>query len=257
MMTEFGAEIAVNGNRPDWLKDSDGAICTCHEGPIALIDNSTSWGMFGPTAIKLPADHPYYRATEAGYKYWPGGDKAPDDWNGGTVLLRDGRMICYLGMSWSHFGGTVGNGDIIGYQQSKGPAIRLEGSAPPYTPPAAGRYLSPGEVDELVRAVQGGDIIAAQALIDPVVLRARELCNNRGFSFDGISEDIRDVIIAALRESHRPPEEKLRTIVRNVVYTARVEGGHFTGWTTADILSGKYDNTDLFKQMMKAAYNAI
>lgn len=135
-------------------------------------------------------------------------------------------------------------------------AVHKDGSRSGGQPPFQG--MTPEMINAMIDAVKAGDLAAAQALVvDPVVLRARELCNNRGFSFDGISEDIRDVIIAALRESNRPPEEKLRTIVRSVVYTARVEGGHFAGWPTADILSGKYDNNDLFKDMMKAAYNAI
>ena len=249
-MTDFGAEIAVDGKRPDWLKDDrETVLRISSRGHEDWTGKAVTVAWSSSKAIRLPADHPYYKATEAGYKYWPGGDKAPDDWNGGVVLLRDGSTCPADKIQWwKCTDGWLSAGDIIGYHRRP---------MAPIIPPAAGRYLSPGEVDELVRAVQGGDITAAQALIDPVVLRARELCNNRGFSFDGISEDIRDVIIAALRESNRPPEEKLKAIVRNVVYTARVEGGHFAGWTTVDILSGKYDNTDLFKQMMKAAYNAI
>lgn len=105
----WGAEIAIDGKRPDWLKDSDRIIVGWHDSgksvedgwtPMAL-DQSVcdrTWGLV--KSLQLPADHDYYQATDAGYKYWPGGETAPDDWDMGKVLLRDGSTCGFAQIMW-------------------------------------------------------------------------------------------------------------------------------------------------------------
>lgn len=89
---EWGAEIEVNGVRPDWLRDDDRVFTergwSCKDEYTT--GDITNW--FPGKAIRLPADHPYYTATEKGFTYWPGGDAAPADWDGGDVLLDDGEI---------------------------------------------------------------------------------------------------------------------------------------------------------------------
>lgn len=46
----------------------------------------------GEGDYQLRANHPYYLATSQGFAYWPGGDGAPADWDGGPVLLENGRV---------------------------------------------------------------------------------------------------------------------------------------------------------------------
>lgn len=58
---EWGAEIPVNGKRPEWLKDDDNVMDFDPEGHTHNeIRNSNSWGWDFVKAIRLPADHPYY-----------------------------------------------------------------------------------------------------------------------------------------------------------------------------------------------------
>ena len=91
---EWGAEIAVNGVQPEWLRNQDD-----------VRDVDPSWhtngevrkadGWYWPKmkAIRLPANHSYYLATSRGFTYWPGGESAPDDWDGGDCLDCDGNML--------------------------------------------------------------------------------------------------------------------------------------------------------------------
>lgn len=258
-MTEFGAEIVVNGKRPDWLKDDRQTVFRIssrgHEDWIGTA-TTVAWG--STRAIKLPAYHPYYKATEAGYKYWPGGDKAPDNWNGGTVLLRDGRTICHGGMSWSHFGETAGagNGDIIGYQQSKGPAIRLEGSAPPSIP-APFQGMTPTMINAMIVAVKAGDITAAQALVvDPVVLRAREICRKHALYPVEPNSAFENAVVEALRESNRPTEQDVLKLARVAAYTVHLHGGIDMTGASTDYLAGKRDDESI-AALVVAIRNAI
>lgn len=79
-------------------------------GPVCAADFSIRAVFF------LPAVHPAYTLLEAGWldgrnvRLWFGGDTAPDDWDGGSVLLRDG--LIGVGVSWRHLDN---NGDIIAY----------------------------------------------------------------------------------------------------------------------------------------------
>src|SRR3546814_12186172 len=84
------------------------------------------WGGKGhcPISIRLPADHPYYIVQRYNQEhgtdlvYWPGGDSAPEDWDGGQVLFRDRTLWktpspCAF---WDHRGNHPG--DIIGYRRA-------------------------------------------------------------------------------------------------------------------------------------------
>lgn len=122
---QLGPEIKIKGKRPEWLKDDEkiGIVWT----------HGTRWdNLYTPVkcvfgwedsveAIMLPADHPYYLATSKGFTYWPGGESAPDDWDGGDVLFRSGLRMSSPS-SWSHpWSGENGTGvtnyDVIGYRR--------------------------------------------------------------------------------------------------------------------------------------------
>jgi hypothetical protein len=65
------------------------------------------------------------KAESLGFSYWPGGDAAPADWDGGPVLLRGGSVVRPgegdNALVWSHPHMSVGYeeiaGDIIGYHK--------------------------------------------------------------------------------------------------------------------------------------------
>lgn len=80
---EFGPEIAIEGKRPDWVKDN--TICAvCNDGQwfgLGVQIEAREWCAWESpcayTAIRLPADHPHYvqalaeHALEAQYKGEP------------------------------------------------------------------------------------------------------------------------------------------------------------------------------------------
>lgn len=97
---EFGPDVATGKKRPAWLLDTDVIQfrCTtnnlwadCGEGYPA--DNSWAYDIID--LIRLPASHPYYTVQKynaengTDFTYWPGGESAPMDWDGGEVLLLD------------------------------------------------------------------------------------------------------------------------------------------------------------------------
>lgn len=53
---------------------------------------------------------------KAGWTPWHGGDKAPDDWDGGEVLFRNGDTPNYGRVEWTWVHNNCG-GDIIGYRR--------------------------------------------------------------------------------------------------------------------------------------------
>ena len=127
---EWGNEIAVNGVRPDWLRDDDSldAQWTTSPGWYSLNTGDatkTVWydlaSKSALRAIRLPADHPYYTVQRyneqhgTSFVYWPGGDAAPADWDGGLTLMNDGRIKA--GHMWSNSGFD----DIIGYTRRSEP----------------------------------------------------------------------------------------------------------------------------------------
>lgn len=75
-----------------------------------------------PLVFALPADHPYYLATEKGFTYWPGGESAPGDWDGGPVLLWNG-LDKGFGGDWRHGARVPPSTEIIGYRRKIDPTI--------------------------------------------------------------------------------------------------------------------------------------
>lgn len=110
---EWGPEIEVNGERPAWLGDGD----KFNWLGCAYVGTSHHWE--GVSSIRLPADHWAYAAISAGFEPWGGGDGAPEDWDGGEVLYRDGeadRRIKDLDWYRDSTGKQYGQ-DIIGYRK--------------------------------------------------------------------------------------------------------------------------------------------
>lgn len=122
-MVHWGDPIPVDGKRPDWLRDDD---------VIQWSKHTSAWlPSFGYPAehyvqidydvninyIRLSVDHPYYVATSKGFTYWPGGNAAPEDWDEGFVLLRQGEEVHgnFIGY-WDHRE-TIPHSDIIGYRK--------------------------------------------------------------------------------------------------------------------------------------------
>lgn len=119
-MTQWGPAIEVNGVRPDWLRDAD--TVTVRGGSGHWYKHPVQWDKYitwdSVKAIRLPADHPYYKATDASFTYWPGGESAPSDWDGGDVLCRDGMMAAVRNRTdrWTHVSG-LNSLDVIGYRK--------------------------------------------------------------------------------------------------------------------------------------------
>lgn len=135
-MTSWGPRIEVNGVRPDWLRDEPFKVFTkikvfTKTSEITGMTGDHPYQWAGIIAIALSADHPYYKATHAGYIYWPGGDKAPDDWDSGHVLRRDGGYMFMKGHDWLHHGQ---DDDVIGYK-------RRESAPPPPVPLTTARNM--------------------------------------------------------------------------------------------------------------------
>lgn len=58
-------------------------------------------------------------AEAAGLTYWPGGDHAPADWDGGPYLCRDGKLYHLRGYGWKHgefCSNPTSDWDRIGYR---------------------------------------------------------------------------------------------------------------------------------------------
>ena len=136
--TTWGEPIETSGKRPDWLRsDEKPDVLNPHghwvgtDGPSRKDNHDWAWGHI--RAIKLPADHPYYTVQRhnaqngTNFTYWPGGENAPDDWDGGLVLGRHGQAYGKP-VSWSHpwfeqKDAEPDDYDIIGYCKTVGPKI--------------------------------------------------------------------------------------------------------------------------------------
>jgi len=120
---EWGEPIPVDGKRPEWLRDDDHCRAQSMMGDWYGVKGGDArpavmWGWPAIEQIRLPASHPYYLATSRGFTYWPGGDSAPSDWDGETVLLRpDELMTAHPEIRWQHEGNK---GDVIGYRRELG-----------------------------------------------------------------------------------------------------------------------------------------
>lgn len=128
----WGPEIAVNRVRPSWLRDTDEIRVHWGSGTLSVPnawrpaqikdDPADVFAWAYAWSIRLPADHPYYVATSKGFEYWPGGDAAPEDWNGGAFLFRCGIVATILDciqVSWRHDASASHDGSrhIIGYRK--------------------------------------------------------------------------------------------------------------------------------------------
>lgn len=129
---EWGEAIEVNGVRPDWLRGPEKLVWLKTfdwlEDTKQLCDvpaEDWAWshsdGRPNIVAIKLPDDHPYYTVQAhnakhgTNFAYWPGGDNAPEDWDGGEILSRAGSKSLGGDWIWSRYGGPCNPGHIIGY----------------------------------------------------------------------------------------------------------------------------------------------
>lgn len=98
-MVEWGPEIAVNGVRPEWLKDD--VRCIIRDGDEWLGENwdarARNWNFHvDVTAIRLPADHPYYKQSVSGKD---GSSYYDIEINGVTVSCND--VIDALGLNFN------------------------------------------------------------------------------------------------------------------------------------------------------------
>ena len=131
---EFGPAIHVNGVKPEWLKNDEwrDIVVILNWDEIQETDDSTiegldNWGWSCIKSIRLPSSHAVYSViahnAEHGTKftYWPGGvdSNAPSDWDGKTVLYRDGSKE-WCANNWEKYQGFDDPqcSDIIGYTKS-------------------------------------------------------------------------------------------------------------------------------------------
>lgn len=121
----WGDQIAFDRYLPDWLPVDQVVTVGSTTGPAG----DWSGVVFSPLShsFQLPADHPYYTATAAGYKYWDSAWGVPADWRGGWILLRDGRELVSTG--WPGYG-------VIGYKPAA-PTIAERADAHPRLSPQA------------------------------------------------------------------------------------------------------------------------
>lgn len=229
-MTDFYEhKLDPVGVRPDWLADDDFRRGTYHGGLIKFgewrpqIGVPSSWyGWEEASAIRIPADHWAVPALKRGFTPWPGGDKAPADWDGGELL-------CYWGngeidtldgegrpdlIDWDHDGypGTA-HAHVIGYR--KAPERKpSEGVTPELAEAlrAGGRVIDyaasilwngrpqaiaerPAEVDADLRTFRAilAEYEAATKPVDPLVIEAREVAASLiEYNFPMLAQDIRE-----------------------------------------------------------------
>jgi len=206
---EYGPEIEVNGKRPAWLADDD----MCHpcwgddrwyHDELVKAKCVCGWDII--TKICLPANHWAYPVLEKGYWPWAGGDKAPDDWDGGDVLRRNGGLLKadWVGY-WQHRRGDPAN-DIIGYKRG------VERASEPDTNSMVdlNQIINNLKVEITSLEYRWADAIAKYpdlAPVDPYLKRAREIladeCGLEAYSVDAGDWDETSytrAIIRALKE---------------------------------------------------------
>lgn len=135
-MTDWGREIRVDGVRPAWLTD-DSPVSWRHFGSsewTTSTANALSWAgskYCRPVSyVRLPADHWAYRALDAGFEPWAGGDNAPDDWEYATpVLLSDGMEVLCTSRGSAGWRRGDSFADIIGYRRKSEPTLRTSDEA--------------------------------------------------------------------------------------------------------------------------------
>lgn len=195
---KWGEPIAVDGNRPEWLHDGE-LMQYQTSDRTKWFDMKWGWGwaVIGGD-IRLPASHPYYLATSRGFTYWPGGDSAPADWDGGEVLRRGGDDAHHKdpwlapyehNQRWFHVARSD-FADIIGYRRKVEPfaaplpadwafkeAVRRVSWKPNPTPPVVETLIDKVKSNdtwrELARMIEKYE--PELAPVDPDVLAVREI----------------------------------------------------------------------------------
>lgn len=145
---DFGPEIAKGGPlwredelRPGWLADDVRTIWTSDIGYTARMP----WFAWEPqwhrkVSLRVPADHPASLCAQRALDHpeelpfypWMGGEKAPEDWDGGSVLYRDlstGDAGAFAGR-WTHPHECYSRDplfDIVGYCRKPALAAAPEG----------------------------------------------------------------------------------------------------------------------------------
>lgn len=191
---EWGEPIPADGTKPEWLAVGELPMQYQTSGPSEdWFDMKWGWGFACVgKAFRLRADHPYYVANAAGYNYWPGGDNEPVDWNGHTVLFRDGSTSAVHGFTgeniiWTHDGTWD---DVIGYRKkAKAPPVMIDHSGPnmalgPNDPPGWAVVRAWNEVGGLVTPRSAILALARYiekheaAPVDPDVLAVRDIISS-------------------------------------------------------------------------------
>lgn len=109
---EFGRELDGSNGCPEWLAHDVKIMGFWLEwaGPYS-VDCVQGFGE-SYFKFKLPIDHFAYKALDAGFEPWGGGDEGPEDWDGGACIMRDGVQT--YPAYWAH---NYGDSDIIGYRR--------------------------------------------------------------------------------------------------------------------------------------------
>lgn len=128
--TVWGEPIPVDGKRPEWLRDDEkvrvvwGRVTESGPHPAHCV---CGWED-SVKAIRLPADHDFYKAQEKGFTYWPGGTEPPEG-DIVEVLFRNGDILdAEPALYWDH---QYEGDDIIGYRlreptQDDGEYVRIK-----------------------------------------------------------------------------------------------------------------------------------
>lgn len=126
-MTDYGAEIAVDGVRPRFVRDGDefqwvteapaaGHFCLLNSKPEHMV----TWR--NVTAIRLKSDHPQYLVMQHPGMVMHTMDARPVDFDAGKpVLFRSGYCGTASPENWH--GGSYGEGTIIGYHPLPSPPV--------------------------------------------------------------------------------------------------------------------------------------
>ena len=155
--------------RPVWLGDDEIGL---NKDGVEV--EAVCWmGVFSP--YRLRSNHPAYVAIGQGFVPWGGGERAPDDWDGGEVLTRNGHTIAPDGpsdnLSWTHPHAAAKRnpspGDIIGYRR------RAAAPIPTLTEQAVRDAVGDG-ADAVLSLLRDAGVLSVPA-VDPLLLRAREI----------------------------------------------------------------------------------
>lgn len=177
MEIEWGPEIAVDGERPEWLGDVDvgHTVTICgletqypwNTGDSEHITDMGEWVWPDIDAIRLPASHPAYIAIAKGFTPWSGGDEAPGDWDGGWVLWRDGTTHQCPSWNWKVGQDRPEEGpkpsDIIGYRRKAVPHRETAENCPEALPPISPQSIGSAAIAELSIKVDTTELKAAIA----------------------------------------------------------------------------------------------